>query len=226
MLQYVPRQRIGESTMQSIDLGFLGSEESRQHERSDAAANRRLILETAAALFEQFGVANVTMADIASAAGVGKGTLYRRFENKAVLALELMDSQLRDFQNETLAQFSEFSAEGLPYLAQLTYFLDSLVRFTELHLPLLCVAQSDGLVLEETEQARPYHWQYQTVSGLLLRAAEAGELPPAFDVGYTADALLAPVRADVFRFQREVRGFSVERISEGLTALAESLSRA
>ena len=68
-------------------------------ERSDAAANRKRILKVAEKLFAKRGVDNINMADIAKAAGVGQGTLYRRFANKSELSLALMDSQMADFQN-------------------------------------------------------------------------------------------------------------------------------
>ena len=212
--------------METFELGLIGPEgDAEKQERSDAAANRRLILQTAATLFERHGVPDVTMADIASAAGVGKGTLYRRFDNKAELALALMDSQMSDFQNEVLARLREYAQQGRPYLAQLDYFLDTLVYFTDSHLPLLCVVQSTGLLPEGREQTRPYYWQHQTISGLLQRSVEVGELASSVDAPYTADALLAPLRADIFRFQREVRGFSLERISSGLRTLLAGLEQ-
>jgi AcrR family transcriptional regulator len=51
-------------------------------ERADAARNRLRVLDAAERLFADRGVAGVTMDDIAAAAGVGKGTLYRRFTDK------------------------------------------------------------------------------------------------------------------------------------------------
>ena len=45
--------------------------------RRDARENRRLLLEVAKRLFAEQGIAATTMKQIASAAGVGKGTLYR-----------------------------------------------------------------------------------------------------------------------------------------------------
>jgi AcrR family transcriptional regulator len=212
--------------MESIELNFVGAEAvAERHERADAAANRRLILKTAAALFEEHGVAAVTMAEIAAAAGVGKGTLYRRFDNKAELALALLDNQASEFQDDVLAHLRRFSEQNTPYLDQLDYFLDALVNFTDSNLPLLCVVQADGLVEERPQHSRPYHWHYQTISALLARAVAAGEVTSSPDVPYLADALLAPLRADLFRFQREIREFSLTRISSGLSDIVRALAR-
>lgn len=62
------------------------------------------------------------MADIAQAAGVGKGTLYRRFTSKAELCLGLMDEQMTTFQNQMLAQFRQMTAGSVPYMTQLEFF--------------------------------------------------------------------------------------------------------
>ena len=190
-----------------------------RHERSDAAANRALILQTAERLFAERGVANVCMSEIAEAAGVGKGTLYRRFANKGELCLALMDRQMGDFQNGMLAQFARQTAEGVPYLGQLTVFLAALVEFTEIHSPLLIEVQHAGMVQEDPRLNLPHIWQYMTVSALLRSAARAGEVTADLDLEYLGEALLAPLQVDYFRFQRQVRGYSTERIAAGLGEL-------
>src|SRR3954449_10937594 len=48
-------------------------------ERADAARNRRRILAAAAELVDERGIGRVSMDDVARAACVGTGTLYRRF---------------------------------------------------------------------------------------------------------------------------------------------------
>ena len=205
-----------------ISLGSIGHE--KRTERRDAAENRVLILQTADSLFNQRGVSHVNMADIAEAAGVGKGTLYRRFANKAELCLALMDTQMSEFQNGMLGRMRQMSANGVPALEQLEQFLDALIYFIETHLPLLCEVQREGLLGDFTdEHQRPHFWQHMTVSGLLQTAVANGELPPNLDIAYTSDALLAPLHTNIFRFQRQGRGFSLERISAGLRALVHSL---
>lgn len=200
-----------------------------KNERRDAAENRALILRTAEKLFEQHGVANVNMADIAQAASVGKGTLYRRFANKGELCLALMDEQMTEFQDGMLARMQTLSSEGVSKLEQLDQFLDALVHFTDVHSPLLCVVQGAGLLGEEMDNNTmqlPHFWQYMTINGLLRGAQDAGELSAELDIEYIADALLAPLKADLFRYQRQVRNFSPDRISNGLRMIVAGLKSA
>ncbi len=209
------------SNSRTIPLGNI--DEDGRSERKDAAANRLLILRTAETLFAERGVANVCMADIAQAAGVGKGTLYRRYANKAELCLGLMDEQMASFQNQMLAEFRSMSANNVPKMAQLEFFIDALVHFTDAHSPLLTEVQSEGLFQAGRSTEMPHFWQYMTVNGLFQAAIADGEIPEGLDTEYLADAILAPLMADIFRFQREVRGFSLERISEGLRILIAGL---
>jgi len=60
------------------------------------------VLEAAAALFREHGVDAVSMDAVAAAAGVGKGTLFRRFGDKAGLAVALLDEQERTLQEAIL----------------------------------------------------------------------------------------------------------------------------
>lgn len=195
-----------------------------RRERSDAAANRALILQTAERLFAERGVANVCMAEIAEAAGVGKGTLYRRFANKGELCLSLMDQQMSDFQNGMLARFQALTEQGTPYLEQLTYFLEALVGFTEMHSPLLVEVERGGMIQQDVRLNLPHFWQYMTVNALLRSAARVGELAPNLDMDYLGEALLAPLQVDYFRYQRQMRGYSTERISEGLGSLVRLMA--
>jgi AcrR family transcriptional regulator len=199
-----------------------GGTTTERHERADAAANRALILHTAERLFRERGVENVCMAEIAEAAGVGKGTLYRRFANKGELCLALMDTQMAEFQNAMLTLFNGLSAQGVPYLEQLATFLRSLVEFTEMHSPLLVEVQRAGMIQSDERLNLPHFWQYMTVSALLRSAERAGELADGLDLEYLGEALLAPLQVDYFRFQRNIRGYTLERISDGLRSLVFS----
>lgn len=187
-------------------------------ERSDAARNRRRIVETARALFEERGVTSVTMEEVARESGVGKGTLYRRFPHKGVLCQALLDEPTRRFQEETLAMLGEPSQGPLE---KLDLFLDKLARFTDENLELLYGGQECLSGESRLEHfSHPAHdWRRWTVSSLLLAAIREETLEEGLDVEYLADALLAPLEVDFFYYQRRVRGISVERVSAGLRLL-------
>ena len=71
-------------------------------ERADAARNRAKIFAAASELFRGKGVGAVSMDEIAAAAGVGKGTLFRRFGDKRGLVIALLDERERDLQGRIL----------------------------------------------------------------------------------------------------------------------------
>jgi AcrR family transcriptional regulator len=63
--------------------------------RKDALINRQRILDAAAELFAQRGL-GVTLNDIAHHAGVGVGTVYRRFPDKDALIEDLFEQRFQD----------------------------------------------------------------------------------------------------------------------------------
>lgn len=195
-------------------------------ERCDAAANRARILAVAEKLFAENGVGEVTMADIARAAGVGQGTLYRRYANKSELSLSLMDRQFREFQDSVMRQINWMIGARAARLGQLEWALESLIGFAEKHSALLCEAERGGVdVPNSGPQAPPMMWQYLTIRGLLQAAVDAGEVSRGVDVPMTADMLLAPLHPSTFSFYRRARGYSVERINAALKRIVGGLPR-
>jgi len=186
------------------------------HERRDAAEHRRRILATARELFAARGVDGVSMQEIARAASVGQGTLYRRYEHKGELCGALMDESVRRFQADILADL----AGGGAALAQLDRFLARHVAFNEENAPLLgAMADAAFGPRRGSIHAGPmYGWLRDTVAVLLRRAMADGEALPA-DVEYLADAVLAPLAIDLYLYQRRERGFTPERIVAGVRRL-------
>lgn len=182
-------------------------------ERADAARNRAKILEAARMLFAERGIEHVSMDDVARAAAVGKGTLYRRFGDRATLALSLLDERERALQDACIRGDAPLGP-GAPAAVRLCAFGDALLDHLEEHFDVLAEAER-GLNF----RGGPYMFWRMHLS-MLLREANSG-----CDADLAAEALLAQLSPGFFRFLREIRGFSLERIKAGWhTALAGWLS--
>jgi AcrR family transcriptional regulator len=181
-------------------------------ERADAARNRARILDAAERLFREHGVAAVSMDQIARAAGVGKGTLFRRFGDKAGLAVALLDERERELQAAVLSGPPPVGP-GAPPTERLVAFLDTYAEFLDAHLDLVHMS----------ETARPgaryrigaYRFWHRHVAMLI------GQARPELDADLLSHALLAPLGADQRMALRDE--IDPARLRAGLSVLARSL---
>ena len=199
-------------------LDHTGISTSIGNERSDAARNRERILRASQKLFDEKSVTCVTMEEIARSAGVGKGTLYRRFPHKGFLCQALLHQPTLEFQRYTLSMICEPGHEALK---KLDVFLDSLVGFMDDNLDLLYGGHEPLYGTERLAHlSHPAHdWLRSTVLTLLRSAVREGVVEDDPDLEYLAMALLAPLEIDLFYHQRRVQGYSRERISAGVRSL-------
>ncbi|HEX3388002.1 MAG TPA: helix-turn-helix domain-containing protein [Streptosporangiaceae bacterium] len=72
-------------------------------ERADAVRNRRHLLATAREMLAEEGADTLTMDALAQRAGLGKGTVFRRFGTRAGIFQALLDDDERAFQEQILA---------------------------------------------------------------------------------------------------------------------------
>ncbi|MEV1329710.1 helix-turn-helix domain-containing protein [Micromonospora costi] len=186
------------------------SVEHPHNERADAARNRRLILEAADRLYEERGAAHVTMDDIARAAGVGRGTLYRRYPDRASIALALLDAHERDLQ-EALLRGEPPLGPGAAPAERLAAFYAAMVALLDRHVHLALGAE----VGRSRFEAGAYGFWRAHVRALV---AEAGHEDPDAMV----EPLLAPLAPDVFARQRET-GIGADRIVAALERLARTV---
>jgi AcrR family transcriptional regulator len=184
-------------------------------ERRDAARNREAILAAAQRLFEREGAAAVSMERLAEEAGVGKGTIYRRFGDRASLATALLDASERELQ-ETLIRGAPPLGPGAPPVERLVAFghawLEVLVRHGD-----IVLASEHGPVGTRFRSA--VYASHRAHMILLLREAR-----PEVDAEYLADALLAALGSELILFLRTDRGLDLDRIKEGWTELVRSVA--
>ena len=182
--------------------------------RADALANRQLVLETAQRLFSEQGIQNVKMMALAEAAGLGQGTLYRAFANKGEVCLALMDEDLRHFQDETLHLLRTTTHTSV--LDQLGQFLEQIIYFLDQHAALMCEVQGYEIIGDEINHTGLHTWFHHTINLLLQQAQRQGEVRANLDLAYATDAILAPLHPNLFTYQRQTLGLSLEKISQEL----------
>ena len=197
----------------SAELPVLGSGVIR--ERADAARNRLRILAAAERLFRTHGVAGVTMDDVAAQAGVGKGTLYRRFGDKGGLAVALLDQRERELQQRMLS--------GPPPLGPGAPAADRLGAFVRAYLDLV-EAQLDLVLLSETSTPGARlrtgaHAFWRQHCRYLLAESDAA------DPELRADVLLAGLAAEQVRYWLRDEQRDLDVLARALCAAALSLLR-
>ncbi|MFD1148698.1 TetR/AcrR family transcriptional regulator [Saccharothrix hoggarensis] len=178
-------------------------------ERADAAKNRAKILAAAAEIVAERGIEGLAMAEVAAASGVGVGTLYRRFGDRAGLAHALIDASEREFQAAFLSGPPPVGP-GAPPADRVRAFLHALVDRTTAQLDLLLMAETAG-PFARFGGAYDAHHRHLT---LLIAQAR-----PDVDAAFAADALLSPLAANLVSH----RGLDPAAIKAGLDALLAGL---
>ncbi|GGO70378.1 TetR/AcrR family transcriptional regulator [Nocardioides deserti] len=182
-------------------------------ERRDAARNREALLVAAEELVDACGVDHVTMDAVAVRAGVGKGTVFRRFESREGLMAALLD------RSETVWQAAVISGPpplgpGADPMERLLAFGRSRLETTLRHAELIRAAGRAG--------SRSYAaWSFTAMHVRYL----LGELDVRGDLPVLATALLAPLEVPVLEQQVRVEGFPVDRVLAGWEDLARRVVR-
>ncbi|MGP3989977.1 TetR/AcrR family transcriptional regulator [Streptomyces sp. 3N207] len=177
-------------------------------ERADAARNRAAVLEAAARLFAEHGVEGVSMDQIASAAGVGKGTLFRRFGDKSGLATALLDAKERTLQEAILhgpPPLGPGAPDGERLVAFVTAYTDYLLDHLEL------VRMSETASRGARYRIGAYRFWHQHIALLLSRSP---------DPAVTAHTLLAALAAE--HVTAVLAQVGEERLREGLVRVARA----
>ncbi|MEU4895742.1 TetR family transcriptional regulator [Streptomyces sp. NPDC044780] len=157
--------------------------------RKDAVRNREAVLAAADALFaRRESPEDVTMAEVAAAAGVGKGTLFRAFGDRAGLLRALYEARLTPLK-EAVETGPPPLGPATPPRQRVPALLDAVLCFKLDNRRL-------ALALEESGSGSPYQAEhYERWHGLLRAVLE--QIPGLTDGDFTAHALLAATRADL-----------------------------
>ncbi|GAA4291501.1 hypothetical protein GCM10023178_77690 [Actinomadura luteofluorescens] len=130
------------------------------------------------------------------------------------MSYAVIDDRERDFQ-AAFIQGPPPLGPGAAPAERVRAFLHALADRTEAQADLLLMAESDPPEARFRDGSYRLYHRHLT---LLLR-----EVRPDADAAYLADALLAPLAANLFLHQRRARGMPLDRIKAGLDTLAGAL---
>lgn len=181
-------------------------------ERGDAARNRALLLQAARQLVAERGADAVTTDDIAAAAGVGKGTLFRRFGSRAGLMMVLLDEDEQAVQQAFLFGPPPLGP-GAPPTDRLVAFGRERIRFAHDHCELLSAANRDP----QNRRNAPA-MVLRTHVRMLLKTAES-----TGDLDAQTDALLALLDVDYVEHQLTEGGHTLATLGDAWESLARKL---
>jgi AcrR family transcriptional regulator len=193
------------------ELPVSAPQESPQ-ERGDAARNRALLLDAARGLVAKRGADAVTMDDVAAAAGVGKGTLFRRFGSRAGLMMVLLDEDEQASQQAFLFGPPPLGPDAHP-MDRLVAFGRERIGFVHTHHALLSAANRDPHLRHVGAAA-----VQRTHVRVLLQAAHT-----TGDLEVQTDALLALLDADYVEHQLNDGGHTLETLGDAWESLARKL---
>ena len=176
----------------------------------DAARNRAAVLRAAGRLFAEHGVAAVSMDQVA-AAGVGKGTVFRRFGDKAGLAVALLDARERELQEAILRGPPPLGPVAGP-AARLTAFTSAYLDYLLEHLEL--VRMSETAAPGARYRIGAYRFWHRHVAILLSGSP---------DPEHAAHAFLAALAAE--HVSAVLPELGEARLRAGLARLARSAAR-
>lgn len=175
--------------------------------RADAARNERAILLAAHRLICQNGVDQVSMNDIAAEAGVGKGTLFRRFGDRGGLIGALFEQLTADWEPGALDRLDDPS---VPPLDRVLTFITEV--FDQMVVPGRPLMRAMG-GCAGPERVRHYLlWQ-----GHLAKAI--GEIRP--DAGFLAHAILSTPRGGFVDLLID-SGMALDEVRTGIVAFTHT----
>jgi len=185
--------------------------DQRPRERIDAARNRAALLEAATRMIDRCGIDSVTMEAVAEAAGVGKGTVFRRFDSREGLMAALLDHSETAWQASVMSGPPPLGPGAEPW-DRLLAFGRSRLEATLQHADLIHHAGRAG-----TRSYAAYSFAAMHVRVLLTQLGVNGDLP------LLATALMAPLEAPILDQQVRIEGLQVDRILDGWADLAHRI---
>jgi AcrR family transcriptional regulator len=190
-----------------------------RRERADALRNRRAILAATEELLATHRPQDISMEQVAAAAGVGKGTVFHRFGNRVGLMHALMFERAHAL-GEAVTGGPPPLGPGAPARDRLLAFLDAVVEVVSRNKSLMAELARSGLAdppagrpgIQERDD-HPVYWSWHGHVSALISAER-----PGVDADLIAHLMLGAIHSEPVLARLASDG--PERLSAAMRALA------
>ena len=190
-------------------------------ERADAVRNRRHLLATARDMLAEQGADTLTMDGLAERAGLGKGTVFRRFGTRAGIFQALLDDDERVFQEQVLAGPPPLGP-GAPPLDRLIAYGRARAAFLIEHREIARAALDGSLPVPAGSQTPVSQMHIRVLLGQIpLGAADLDVLAMQLTAALDGPLLLYLSASDLSQAAPQIG----ERIARGWQDLVERVTR-
>ncbi|SHF26257.1 transcriptional regulator, TetR family [Seinonella peptonophila] len=185
--------------------------------KRDSEELRALILRTARTLFHEYGANNVSMHQIAKAAGVGQATLYRRYTNLGEIGIDLMEENISKLKE----RISELTQEQtLPIERILEKMVLLFVEFTEEKRQLICTIQTQmNMKKPDSLYKTPLYQILHEAVSMLIKKAYTVQERERIKPELTAHFLLTMLNPTLLQFLQIEKGYNRKEIVEQIKTL-------
>jgi AcrR family transcriptional regulator len=187
-------------------------------ERADAARNRRAILLATEELLTRLPPEQISMEQVAAAAGVGKGTVFHRFGSRAGLMRALMRERAMAL-HEAMVSGPPPLGPGAPASDRLLAFADGVIEVVSRNKGLLAALDHAEAVVQAKVPGDPpplHALWHRHIADLLHQAR------PELDADLTAHLILASLHSEAIQRMLTEEG-GADRLAAGLKTLITAL---
>lgn len=155
-----------------------------------AEARREEILDSAQRIFTEKGYGPAGIADIANDLGIGHGTIYRYFDNKRDIAVQVLDRALLEIMSP-LANEDPYSSNTLDeYRAQTQRIMQRMFETLEAKPETYALLHVQSLAIDPDATHRSFEVFSASTEAFLKNGVEKGFLRSGMDIEITAQALV------------------------------------
>ena len=150
-----------------------------EKDEMEMAARRELMLKKGFELFSKKGIEAVAMQEVANACSVGIATLYRYYNTKLALAIDIATRQWQDYIGHINKLRTKNNADGMSAAKEFDFYLDFYIDLYKNHKNLLRFNQDFNNYVQhekaDAKQLKPYLESIGEVAALFHGVYEKGK---------------------------------------------------